>query len=77
MSRLLQAAGEAARQLVNKRDPFGSVPLDHGFIRTLLIEAFMQGALYGVERGQHALAITHARLRTDLDDTETSHDLRD
>lgn len=43
MTVLTKRAGDAAREILDKRDPYGSEPLDHDFIRLLLAEAYSIG----------------------------------
>ncbi len=67
MSSVISRGAAAAREILDKRDPYGSVLLDHVFIRALLAEAFAHGALWGIERTAHAVAITGAKYRTELE----------
>ena len=65
MSSVIERGHAVAREILDRRDPLGSTPVDHAFIRSLLVEAFAHGAMWGIERTQHAVAITHARYATE------------
>jgi hypothetical protein len=64
---ILDQAADTARAILAKRDPHGSVPLDHGFVAIVAAEAYTVGVIEGIARSQAAVSQVHAKVRFDLE----------
>lgn len=65
MSSVIEAGAAAARAILEKRAPAVS-KADRTALALLMAEAFAKGALWGIERAQHAAAITHAKVESEI-----------
>jgi hypothetical protein len=67
---LLEEGAQVAREILNRRDPSGSLPLDQVFVRLVAVEAYSLGVRREAGRVAETAAARVAQLRAELEDSE-------